>query len=73
MKKVYYVYMHNTTDRRDDEVFKVKASSEPEAKSEAESHSQGRFSVGWAKPATPKSKRDKAFLRDYKWWSTDYT
>jgi hypothetical protein len=73
--KTFLVYMHNCTNRDDDEVFKVKALNEKHAKQvayEAQSWT-GRFSVGWVKPYIAKTKRDKEFLRQYRWWASDYT
>jgi hypothetical protein len=73
--KTYFVYMNNATNRDDDEVFKVKAFSEAHAKLVADvaQQWQGRFSVGWAMPYYPKSKADKEFLKDYRWWASDHT
>jgi hypothetical protein len=66
---VFYVYMHNNTDHRDDEVFKVRARDKKHAKEVAASKMRwpGRCTVGWVKGAREKG------LADYKWWATDHT
>lgn len=67
--KIFYVYMHNNTDHRDDEVFKVKARDKNHAEEVAISKMdwRGRYTVGWVKAGTEKG------LADYKWWATDKT
>jgi len=46
---IFYVYMRNNTDRRDDEVYKFIAKSPAAAKKMAQrKDSRGRFSVGSA-------------------------
>jgi len=73
-KKIFYVYMHNHSNPKDDEVFKVKAFDEDSAKELAEFiDSTERFTVSWVMSSRQKRNSDKEFLRDYKWWSTDYT
>lgn len=66
--RIYYVYMSNTTDRQDDEVYKVKANDEAHAKevAYAKQNWPGRFSIRWAKSANQTHK-------DYKWWATNKT
>ena len=74
-KKVFFVYMNNNTNRDDDEVYKVMATDEADAKRVASEKQNwaGRFSIGWAMPWSPKSKRDREFLKSYRWWATDKT
>jgi len=73
--RIYYVYMHNTTDSQDDEVYKVKANDEAHAKEVADSKQNwpGRFSIGWVRPATSSDPKNREFLKSYKWWATDRT
>lgn len=70
---IFYVYMHNATDSRDDEVYKVQAKDPEDAKTVARSKMEwaGRFSVGWAMPGRPKTKKDREFLKSYRWWATN--
>jgi hypothetical protein len=44
-KKVFVVWLSNTTDRQDDEPIKVKASSKEEAKDIAWNYSSNRFTI----------------------------
>jgi len=43
--RIYYVYASNHTDSRDDEVWKVRASSKEEAREWASQQRSNRFSV----------------------------
>jgi len=45
---IFYVYLHNKTDCRDDEVRKVKAATPKEAKEIASSRDSWRWNVGRA-------------------------
>ena len=66
--RIFYVYMHNSTSRDDDEVFKVKAKDKEEAKEVANKCQQwpGRFSIGTIHTA-------QECPKDLKWWATDHT
>ncbi len=67
--------MRNCTDHRDDEVYKVKARDKIEALAVAEACQdwRGRFCAGWCLPYIAKNKRDREFLKEYRWWATDHT
>ncbi len=67
--RTFYVYMHNSTDRRDDEVYKVFAKNKAHARKVANAAQNwpGRFGLGWVMGAREKG------LASYKWWSTDKT
>lgn len=73
--KIFYVYMHNSTDRSDDEVYKVKARDEEHARHVAskDMNRQGRFTVGWVKPYVAQNEHDRQLLKDHRWWATDKT
>ncbi len=62
--RIHYVYMHNSTNSDDDEVFKVKAENRKEAIELATKCQRwaGRFSIGsvWTVSECPK---------EYKWWA----
>ena len=75
MQQVFYVYMENNTNRADDEVYRVLATSVEDAKRVARSKMEwlGRFSIGWALPANPEDKQEAEFLKSYTWWATDKT
>lgn len=71
-REVFYVYMHNVTSSKDDEVYKVLALSEDDAKRVAAKGQEwrGRFTVGWVKADTP---ANQEYLKAYAWWATDHT
>jgi hypothetical protein len=45
-KRIFFVFLENNTDRRDDECLKVRAKTKPEAKKIAEAHCRSNFTVG---------------------------
>lgn len=71
--KTYFVYMHNRTSRKDDEVFKVRAIDSDDAKVKAFQAQDwpGRFSVGWALTHRSANEQDRNFLRQFRSWATD--
>lgn len=65
-KRVWLVELINATDRQDDEVWSVRASTAAEAKSTADDSVTSRFTLGRAVPARGGTKAQKALAREFR-------
>jgi len=70
VRKFWLVEMTNNTDRRDDEVWKIRAVSKEAAKIVARSSDRGRFSVGSVVPARGGSKAERDLARSFRTYCT---